>query len=172
MGEDTLSAKPWHQHCSLRGDVCIGKLTLVKFAADYTPGVGMRRDEEIEAVGMRAAIDYEREQGWHPEDVSGENHGFDLRSTRYGADGTFADVRYVEVKARARTGAICLSANEWKKARLFGHEFWLYIITQAATVAPRLQCIHNPAAEFQVGEDIFATGYIIHEKRWQGKSSN
>ena len=35
-----------------------------------------------------------------PEDVSGENHGFDLRSTRYNADGTFADIRHIEVRAR------------------------------------------------------------------------
>lgn len=86
---------------------------------DSVGGAGMRRDEEIEAAGMRVALDYEREQGWRPEDVSGENHGFDVRSTRYDSDGTFADIRYIEVKARAGSGAIRLSANEWKKARRF-----------------------------------------------------
>ena len=59
-----LSVKPWHQHCSLRDDVCTGKLTRTESAADHTPGVGMRRAEETETVGTRAAVDYEREQGW------------------------------------------------------------------------------------------------------------
>jgi hypothetical protein len=59
--------------------------------AEYQARAGMRHDEEIEAVGMRVAMGYEREQGWRLEDVSGENHGFDVRSTRYNPDGTFAE---------------------------------------------------------------------------------
>jgi hypothetical protein len=140
--------------------------------ASYRTGADMRRDEEIEAVGMREAMRYEREQGWHPEDVSGENHGFDIRSMRYGPDGTFADVRYVEVKARARSGAIRLSANEWKKARHFGKKFWLYVVTDAGTDAPQLHCIQNPAARFRMDEDIFATGFIIHEETWRERVSD
>lgn len=59
---------------------------------------GMQRDPEVEAVGMREAMRHEREQGWQPEDVSVENLGFDLRSTRTDADGAFAEVRYVDVR--------------------------------------------------------------------------
>jgi hypothetical protein len=140
--------------------------------AGYRAGADMRRDEEIEAVGMREAMKYEREQGWHPEDVSGENHGFDIRSMHYDADGTFADVRYVEVKARARSGAIRLSANEWKKARHFQGKFWIYVVTNAATDKPQLHPIQNPAAHFLMDEDIFATGFIIPESRWLGKSDD
>jgi superfamily II DNA or RNA helicase len=138
--------------------------------AQYETGAGMRRDEEIEAVGMREAMQNERAGGWHPEDVSGENHGFDIRSTRYDPDGTFADIRYIEVKARARSGAIRLSANEWKKARHFDKKFWLYVVTEAASDAPRLQRIQDPATHFQLGEDIFATGFIIPEEKWREKT--
>jgi SNF2 family DNA or RNA helicase len=130
-------------------------------------GAGMVRDEEIEAAGMRAAMQYEREQGWQPEDVSGENHGFDVRSTCYNPDGTFADIRYIEVKARAQSGAIRLSANEWKKARHFDDKFWLYVVTDAGSDAPQLHRIQNPAAHFRMDEDIFATGFIIHEETWR-----
>ena len=130
----------------------------------------MRRDGEIEAVGMRVAMAYERERGWVPEDVSGENHGFDVRSTRYDDAGSYADIRYVEVKARARSGAIRLSANEWKKARHFGDKFWLYIATQAAADAPQLQRVRDPAAHFRMDEDIFATGFIVPEERWRGRT--
>ena len=135
--------------------------------AEYRVGAGMQRDDAIEAVGMRVAMAYERDRGWHPEDVSGENHGFDVRSTQYEADGSFADVRYVEVKARARSGAIRLSSNEWKKARHFGDKFWLYVVTEAGTDAPQLHRIQDPAARFQMDEEIFATGFIIHKDTWQ-----
>jgi len=135
--------------------------------AEYGAGAGMRRDDEIEAVGMRVAMQFEREQGWQPEDVSGENHGFDVRSTCYNPDGTFVDIRYIEVKARSRTGAVRISANEWKKARHFGEKFWLYVVTEAATDEPQMHPIQNPAAHFRMDEDIFATGFIIPEENWR-----
>jgi hypothetical protein len=137
---------------------------------EYRVGAGMRRDEEVEAVGMQVAMCYEREQGRRPEDVSGENHGFDLRSTLYNDDGTFADIRYIEVKARAQSGDIRLSSNEWKKARHFDEKFWLYIVTRAASDAPQLHRTQNPVAHFRMDEDIFATGFIVPEEKWREKT--
>jgi hypothetical protein len=98
------------------------------------------------------------------------NHGFDVRPTLYNPDGSYADTRYIEVKARAQSGAIRLSANEWKKARHFGDKFWLYIVTMAGTDAPQLHRVQNPAAHFRLDEDIFATGFIIPEENWQSKT--
>lgn len=49
----------------------------------------MYSDREIEAVGMRVAMEYEREQGRQPTDVSEQNCGYDIRSQ--GEDGS---VRY------------------------------------------------------------------------------
>lgn len=54
-------------------------------------------------------------------------------------------------------------------ARRFGEQHWLYVVTQAGTDEPELQCIQNPAAVFRVGEDILATGFIIHEEKWWGR---
>lgn len=51
------------------------------------------------------------------------------------------NIHYIEGKARARSGDISLSANEWKKARHFGDKLWLHIITEAATDAPQLHRI-------------------------------
>jgi hypothetical protein len=133
----------------------------------YDAGPDMRRDDEIEAVGMQVAMQYERDQGWQPEDVAGENHGFDVRSTRFHPDGTFAEIRYIEVKARAWSGAIRLSANEWKKARHFGEKYWLYVVTEAASELPQLDRIANPATHFEMDEDIFATGFVIPEENWR-----
>ncbi len=136
-------------------------------AEDYE--TAMHRDLEAEAVGMRVALDYERAQGWQPEDVAAENLGFDVRSIRYREDGTLAEIRYIEVKARARTGAVRISANEWKKARHFGADFWLYIVTGAKTATPELHRVQNPAGQFRMEEDILATGYIIQEAAWRDK---
>jgi superfamily II DNA or RNA helicase len=135
-------------------------------------GYDQERKKEIEAVGMRVATQYEEENGWEVKDVSEEDHGgFDLRSTRFSeADGSLEGVRYVEVKARSQTGMVRISANEWKKARQFGDEYWLYIVTQASTDEPQLTRIQNPAARFAEGQDIHATGYIIDKDAWESES--
>jgi len=65
------------------------------------------------------------------------------------------------------SGAIRLSANEWKKARRHGEQYWLYIVTQAGTDSPQLQRIQDPVGQFEIDEDIFATGVIVPEERWQ-----
>jgi len=135
-------------------------------------GAGMKRDDAIEAVGMKIAMQHEKEHDWVPEDVSGENHGFDIRSTLYAKDGSLDDVKYIEVKARARSGGIRLSSNEWKKARHFADKFWLYIVTDSGTKAPQLNCIKNPSDKFEEGEDIFAAGFIVPEDKWRQKSED
>ena len=154
--------------------------TLVKEAADdkqgyqsgqETNGHDAARKREIELVGMAVAMRYEQENGRSPEDVSGENHGFDVRSLAYAEDGAFIGIRYIEVKARAQSGAIRLSSNEWKKARRYEDDYWLYIVTEAASDAPQLQRIQNPTAHFEMDEDIFATGFIIPEDRWQSRTT-
>jgi superfamily II DNA or RNA helicase len=60
-------------------------------------------DEDIERIGMDFTLRYEETQGRKPEDVHLENLGYDIRSK----DQT-ASFRYIEVKARAKEGAIAL----------------------------------------------------------------
>jgi len=133
-----------------------------------TGTVDPERKKEIEQVGMNTAIQFETDNGWEPEDVSDAEHGgFDIRSMRIDEDGGIADVRYIEVKARAQSGAIRLTSNEWKKARHFGEKYWMYIVTQSGTDEPDLKRIQDPAIHFVEEEDIFATGFIIPEERWQ-----
>jgi len=43
----------------------------------------------------------------------------------------------------------------------------LYVVTEAASDTPQLHCIQNPAARFRLDQDIFATGFIIHEENWR-----
>ena len=122
----------------------------------------MRSDAEIEAIGMKVAMQYERERGRNPEDVSAHNLGYDIRST-----GPSGEVRYIEVKARATTGAIVLTPNEWLMAQRFGEEYWLYIVEHAAS-NPQLHTIQNPAAKLHAQQVVETVRYVV--KNWREAS--
>jgi superfamily II DNA or RNA helicase len=115
----------------------------------------MRSDAEIEAIGMQVAMQYERERGRSPEDVSAHNLGYDIRSTS-----PSGEVRYIEVKARATTGPIVTTPNEWLMAQRFGDEYWLYIVEHAAS-NPQLHTIQNPAANLHAQQVVETVRYVI-----------
>lgn len=122
-------------------------------------------DEEIEKVGMEVAMAYERMNGRIPEDVSAENLGYDIRSK--GRDG---EVRYIEVKARATTGEVALTQNEWFKAKRFREQYWLYVVENAA-INPTLYIIQNPAEKLEVVEKVESVRFIVpvNEWKWKGR---
>ena len=153
------------------GAAAVIPMSRLKPEVEKLAGVDMSRDDEIEQVGMDVSMTYERDEGRVPEDVHAENIGFDIRSVKYGEDGNFEDIRYIEAKARAQDGAIRISANEWKKAKRFQDKYWLYIVTFAGTSEPQLGRIRNPAKAFTVDEDIYATGYIIPKERLTNRGS-
>lgn len=61
------------------------------------------------------------------------------------------------------------ASNEPKKGRHFGEKFWLYVVTEAGTDGPEPHRIRDPAAHFREGEDIFATGFIVHGQAWRSR---
>jgi len=93
--------------------------------------------DEIEMIGMKKTMEYERSNGRTPEDVSSENLGFDVRST------SESEVRYIEVKARSGRDVIELTQNEWLKAKRFRDDYWLYVVYNAST-DPELVIIRDP----------------------------
>jgi len=115
----------------------------------------IQTDEEIEKIGMEIAIRYEVENGRKPEDVSAEKLGFDIRSRD-----SQEKIRYIEVKARAGTGAIALTQNEWFKARRFGDDYFLYAVMNARA-KPELYVIANPAQNLQPTERIEVVRYVV-----------
>jgi len=124
----------------------------------------MRPDRDIEAIGMQVALDYERAQSRSPEDVSAQNLGYDIRS-----EGAAGAVRYIEVKARATTGAIVLTPNEWLMAQRLGDEYWLYVVEDAAR-EPKLHTIQNPAATLKPDEIVGVVRLVV--KDWKQKTQN
>ncbi len=68
-----------------------------------------------------------------------DNPGFDLLSIR-----PENEKRAIEVKGRAGTGDIEVSANEWAKACNMRQGYWLYVVYDCATPNPRLVRVQDP----------------------------
>ncbi|WP_322798014.1 DUF3883 domain-containing protein, partial [Thermoflexus sp.] len=146
-------------HLTLAAPTVLGVVRVRPLSEAKPP---MRPDAEIEAIGMRVAMEHERRQGRVPEDVSAQNLGYDIRSVA--ADDS---VRYIEVKARATTGPVVLTPNEWIMAQRLGDEYWLYVVENAAT-APALYAIRNPATRLRPEEVREVVRYVIRD--WKGVS--
>lgn len=129
----------------------------------------MQTDPEVERIGMQIAMDYEKRQQRLPEDVSDQNLGFDIRSY----DSQNKQMRYIEVKARAKTGFVELTPNEWFKAHRFQDDYFLYAVMETATI-PQLYIIQNPAANLQAEEKIEVVRYYVpfSEIKTKGESVN
>ncbi|MHC5731205.1 MAG: protein NO VEIN domain-containing protein, partial [Nostoc sp.] len=93
---------------------------------------GMRNDPDVEAFAMQYVMEYERQRGWEPEDVSQKHDGsgFDIRSVGPVDEVTgIAPVQRIEVKGRAQHNQeIALTVNEWRKAQQLGDSYWLYVV--------------------------------------------
>jgi len=122
----------------------------------------MISDKEIEKMGMEIAMEYERNQGRDPEDVSKENIGFDIRSKDEN------EIRYIEVKARKDEGQVALTCNEWFKAKRFREQYWLYVVANAAA-APTLYIINDPVENLHVMEKIEVVRFVVPLEEWKNK---
>ncbi len=125
----------------------------------------MENDPEVELLGMKLAMDFESRNGRVPEDVSIQNLGFDIRSKDEAGL-----VRYVEVKARAGSGAVALTQNEWFKAKRFGNDYYLYAVMNAKA-SPKLYVIRNPSENLEPEEKIEVVRYVIPFKEIDAKGT-
>jgi superfamily II DNA or RNA helicase len=136
----------------------LGTALVIPAPAEVSNHPGMQNDPEVEAFAMQYVMDYERQRGWEPEDIS-KNHdgsGFDIRSVgpvppkspldKGGLEGGIAPVRRIEVKGRAQHNQqVSLTVNEWRKAQQLGDSYWLYVVWGCNTVNPQFLMIQNPA---------------------------
>ncbi len=121
--------------------------------------------DEIENIGMKLTMIYEKNHGRIPEDVSKESVGYDIRSK----DQKSGEVRYIEVKARAYEGEIAMTPNEIIKAGIFKEQYYLYVVANAAT-NPVLYIIRNPAESVTFQEKMEIVRYIVPMTEWKGKN--
>ena len=73
--------------------------------------------------------------------------GFDLLATP-----PAGEVRSIEVKVRAGQGALQMEANERKQACHLGERYWLYVVFDCGTPAPRLVRVRDPFATLLVSK--------------------
>ena len=139
---------------------------------------GMRNDPEVETIAMAYVMNYERQRGWTPEDVSQlrDGSGFDIRSVGPVDETTqTSSIRRIEVKGRAQMGqSVSLTKNEWQRAKQLGDSYWLYVVWGCNTGNPHLITIQDPARS--LGNDVRevkqVTRYIIDGKILELKQSS
>jgi hypothetical protein len=121
----------------------------------------MRRDDEVEQAAIEAVMAYERQHGRNPEDLSVQKLPYDVRST-----GEAQEIRYIEVKGRAGTGAVELSEREWLTAENLGEDYWLYIVTDAIQ-NPSITLIRNPVRNLDPQAVQQHKRYRVTEDGWR-----
>jgi superfamily II DNA or RNA helicase len=124
---------------------------------------GMVPDKEIETRGMEVVMEFERNQGREPSDVSKDDLGYDIKSTD--TKGIF---RYIEVKARAGVGPVAISRNEWFMAQRLKDEYWLYVVVNVAST-PELFVVQNPAEKLEPEEVVSIVKFIVKDWKTKGK---
>jgi SNF2 family DNA or RNA helicase len=108
-----------------------------------------QHETNVEMVAMKIARAFEEADGAKVLEVHTperartaglpDNPGFDLLSLR-----PENEKRAIEVKGRAGTGDIEVSANEWARACNMRHAYWFYVVYGCATSNPRLVRVQDP----------------------------
>jgi superfamily II DNA or RNA helicase len=135
------------RHCSIGDLQPLGRAWVLPHPERKAPNMApMVRDDEIEKIAVRVAMEYERARGWVVESVENENKGYDLLSKK--PHPTEPDVyiaaRFIEVKGRAAVGEVGLTSNEYRTSQRLGEDYWLYVVFDCATT-PSLKPIQDPA---------------------------
>lgn len=122
----------------------------------------MRRDDEVERIGMEVTMRYERSRGWTPYDVSQDGEHYDIRS-----ESPTGEKRYIETKGRAQSGAIMLTAPEVDKLRQLGDRAYLYVVTFCKGERPHLRIIQDPMAHLTPEMLYRQVQYLVDERDWK-----
>ena len=133
-------------------------------AASPQRGVPMRRDDEVERIAMSVTMRYERSRGWTPYDVSQDGEHYDIRS-----ESPAGELRFIEVKGRAQTGAIMLTGPEVDKLRQLGERAYLYIVTDCRGERPRLRVIRDPMIQLTPEALFRQVQYIVQLPDWASR---
>jgi hypothetical protein len=132
----------------MMGDIQhLGKAWVLPHPDRNSPKIApMVADPEIERIAVQFVIRHEEAEGRLVESVEKDNRGFDLISRKPHPEDpkTAIDVRFIEVKGRADTGEIALTANEYNTAKRLKQDYWLYVVFHCAT-QPVLNILRDPA---------------------------
>ncbi len=122
----------------------------------------MRRDDEVERIAMQVAMRFERARGWQPFDVSQAGEHYDIRS-----ESPRAEKRFIEVKGRAQSGGLIITAPEVDKLRQLGDRAFLYIVTFCKGARPHLRIIQDPMNLLQPTMLYRQVQFFVDESDWR-----
>jgi len=106
--------------------------------------------QRSEKASMKIVMEYERERGWEPEDVSKLKLGFDIRSLSPADPQTgYREVRRIEVKGRRKGENIRLTINEWLKGKQLKDTYWLYVVWNPTDANYEIITIPDPANKLE-----------------------
>ena len=134
---------------------------------EYKQHFGMSRDDEVEDIAMKVAMDYEASHGRIPKDVSADNLGYDVRSV----DSDGVSMRYIEVKGRSGTDGVMLSENENNRLEILGKRAWLYIVVECKS-EPKLYCINDPIHNMHFELKTKGVQFYLPLEEWQKTVDN
>jgi hypothetical protein len=135
------------RQCTIGDIQHIGRAWALPHPERTSPGIApMVRDDEIERVAVQAVMAYEEARGWQVESVEDQNRGFDLIARKPHPEDpkTCIEVRFIEVKGRAKVGEVALTTNEYKTAERLKKDFWLYVAFNCGS-KPELHLVQDPA---------------------------
>lgn len=113
---------------------------------------------------MNSSMDYERNAGWSPEDVSANNKGYDIHSIS-----PEEMKRYIEVKGPSGPdGSVMLSENEMNRLAQLGDAAWLYLVVNCKN-SPELFSIQNPAKALKFEQKAKGVQYFLPMAEWRSK---
>jgi len=124
---------------SIIGSALLLPLPVPEIGSGGSGGDHGRSDHDIEQIAVRIARQYETGRGASVQSVEQDHVGFDLLSLRG------QDRRCIEVKGRAGVGRVEVTWSEFAKSQELGDDYWLYVVLDCATPAPRLYRVRNPA---------------------------
>ena len=110
----------------------------------------LEEKDRSEKAAMQIVMEYEKNRGWEPEDVSQFKLGFDIRSLSPADPKTgYREVRRIEVKGRKRGENIRLTVNEWLKAKQLKDTYWLYVVWNPTEANYEMKTIQDPAHKLE-----------------------
>jgi len=106
--------------------------------------------DRSEKAAMKRVLEYEKNRGWEPEDVSKLKLGFDIRSLSPADPKTgYREVRRIEVKGRRKGENVRLTVNEWLKGKQLKDTYWLYVVWNPTEANYEIITIPDPANKLE-----------------------
>lgn len=118
-------------------------------------------DPDVHAAAVALALAHEREAGRNPKPTEKNHPAYDLQSGEL-SDPNARFIRVVGLDGAWDRLRVVLAANHYSAARIFGRNFWLYVVEHALDPArARVHRLHDPVSR---------VARFVFDHRWSNQS--